>query len=89
MTRETPGVERLIDVAKLKAQVSQKLRDAGITPVEHDSEATPKLVVHIEGIEVPDTDKYVYRVQTALSRLVTVPASGIAECRRRSGGSGR
>jgi hypothetical protein len=75
-TGETPGVEGLIDRVKLKAQVSQKLRDAGMTPVEQNSESTLKLLVHIEGIDVPDSDKYVYRVQTALCRLVTAPGQG-------------
>jgi len=75
-TGETPGVERLIDAAKLKAQISQKLRDAGISPIERDTETAQRLVVHVEGIEVPGSDQYVYRVQTALDRLVTVPGQG-------------
>ncbi len=75
-TGETPGVEGLIDATKLTAQVRQKLRDTGLTPVEQDSESIPKLLVQIEGTEVPDCDKYVYRVQTALCRLVTVPGQG-------------
>jgi hypothetical protein len=62
----------VIDVPKLKAQVSQRLRNAGITPLEPDGETTHKLIVHLEGIEVPGSDKYVYRIQTALSRLVVV-----------------
>ncbi|MGE5296175.1 MAG: hypothetical protein ACM3VT_15235, partial [Solirubrobacterales bacterium] len=73
---ETPGIERLIDAAKLKAQIWQKLRDAGLSPIEQNSESTPKLLVQIEGADVPDSDKYVYRVQTSLCRLVTVPGQG-------------
>ncbi len=72
-TGESPGVERLIDATKLMAQVWQKLRDGGLTPVEQDSESIPMLLVRIEGTEVPGCDKYVYRVQTALCRLVVVP----------------
>ncbi|MEN6333705.1 MAG: hypothetical protein ABFE01_05550 [Phycisphaerales bacterium] len=72
-TRENPGVEQLIDVVKLKAQVWQKLRDAGVRPLEENSESTQRLLVHVEGIEMPDCGKYVYRVQTALCRLVIVP----------------
>lgn len=72
-TRENPSVEELIDVVKLKAQVWQKLRDAGVRPVEESSEWTQRLLVHVEGIEMPDCGKYVYRVQTALCRLVIVP----------------
>lgn len=75
-TGETPGVERLIDAAKLKAQVSQNLRGGGISPIERDTETAQRLVVHVEGIEVPGGDTYVYRVQTALDRLVTVPGQG-------------
>jgi hypothetical protein len=70
---ETPGVERLIDVPKLKAQIVPRLRDGGITPLERGTETTPRLVVHIEGVEVPDCNKYVFRIQTAMSRLVTPP----------------
>ncbi len=76
VTGETPGVEGLIDATKLTAQVWQKLRDAGMTPVEQNSESTPRLLVQIEGTDVPDSDKYVYRVQTGLCRLVTVPGQG-------------
>lgn len=72
-TYETPGGEALIDATKLMAQVWQKLRDADLTPVEQNSEAIPKLLVQIEGTDVPDCGKYVYRVQTALCRLVMVP----------------
>jgi len=75
-TRETPGVEGLINATVLKAQISQKLRDAGIVPVEENSESTQRLLVHIEGVEVPGSGQYVYRVQTALSRLVMVPGQG-------------
>lgn len=72
-TGETPGVEELIDATKLTAQIWQKLREAGMTPVEQNSESVPRLLVQIEGTEVPDAGKYVYRVQTGLCRLVTVP----------------
>lgn len=75
-TRENPGVEGLINATMLKAQVSQKLREAGMTLVEEDSESTQRLLLHIEGVEVPGPDQYVYRVQTALSRLVMVPGQG-------------
>jgi hypothetical protein len=75
-TGETPGVEGVINATMLKAQVSQKLRDAGLAPVEQNSESTQRLLVHIEGIDVPDCDKYAYRVQTALCRLVMVPGQG-------------
>lgn len=75
-TQETPEIERLIDAAKLKTQISDKLREAGIEPVENDAEPAPRLIVHIEGIDVPGGDQYVYRVQTAVSRLVAVPGQG-------------
>lgn len=73
VTEETPAVERLIDVPKLKARIVQRLRDGGLTPLERGTETTHRLVVHIEGVEVPDCNKCVFRIQTALSRLVTPP----------------
>lgn len=75
-TRETPTVEGLINAKILKAQISQKLREAGMMPVEENSESPQRLLVHIEGVEVPGSDQYVYRVQTALCRLVMVPGQG-------------
>lgn len=72
-TQDTPRVEQMFDTPDVKARILQKLGDAGVRVVGQGTETTPKLVVHIEGIEVPDSDKWVFRVQTALSRLVTVP----------------
>ncbi|HOV77008.1 MAG TPA: Ada metal-binding domain-containing protein [Sedimentisphaerales bacterium] len=75
-TRETPGVEGLINATTLKAQISQKLREAGMMPVEENSESTQRLLVYIEGVEVPGSDQYVYRVQTALWRFMIIPGQG-------------
>lgn len=75
-TGESPSVAGLIDGGRLETQVSRKLHDAGLATAEGDSESTPKLLVHIEGVEVPASDQYVYRVQTALCRLVTAPGRG-------------
>ncbi|HNS19112.1 MAG TPA: Ada metal-binding domain-containing protein [Sedimentisphaerales bacterium] len=75
-TRDTPGVERMIDVADVKARILQKLGEAGVGVVPRGTETTPRLVVHIEGMEVPGSDQCVFRVQTALDRLVIVPGQG-------------
>ncbi len=72
-TRDTPGVERMIDAADVKARVLHKLGEAGVGVVPRGTETTPRLVVHIEGMEVPGSDQCVFRVQTALDRLVIVP----------------
>lgn len=66
----------LIDAPSLKAQIVQKLGEAGVKTVEQDTETIPRLVVHIEGVDVPGSDSCVCRVQTALERLVTVPELG-------------
>jgi hypothetical protein len=71
---ETGPVEPWIEIAKLKAQVVEKLSAGGIKAAEKETGRVPKLVVQIEGIVIPDSDTYAYRVQTSLSRLVTVPA---------------
>ncbi len=70
-TRETRQVEQLIDTAKLKARIVARLGEAGIRHVENEMDPHPRLVVHVEGISVPGSERYVYRVQTALTRLVT------------------
>ncbi|MBP7053200.1 MAG: hypothetical protein KBE65_19510 [Phycisphaerae bacterium] len=75
-TRDTPGVERMIDAADVKARVLHKLGEAGVGVVPRGTETTPRLVVHIEGMEVPGSDQSVFRVQTALDRLVIVPGQG-------------
>jgi hypothetical protein len=69
-------VEGLVDAPALTAQVLQKLAEAGITTLERDAETTQKLIVHIDGVEVPGSDRCVHRIQTALGRLVTVPGLG-------------
>ncbi len=68
---DTKQLEQLTDMLKLKARVEGKLREAGIKPVAGKTGLEPKLVAHIEGIAVPECDKYVFRIQTSLNRLVT------------------
>ncbi len=70
-THDTKQLEQLTDTPKLKARVEGKLREAGMTPVPGKTGLEPRLVAHIEGVAVPDCDKYVFRIQTSLSRLVT------------------
>lgn len=72
-TQDTPRVEQMFDTPDVKARILQKLGEAGVRVVVQGTETTPRLVVHIEGTEVPDSDKCVFRVQTTLDRLVMVP----------------
>jgi hypothetical protein len=62
-----------IDVPKLKTQVVEKLRGAGLRPVEGETGLLPSLVVRIEGTAVPGSGKCVWRVQMALTRIVMLP----------------
>jgi hypothetical protein len=73
-TQETPQVEKLIDIQNLRAQVVAKLEAAGIKHVDGEAGSCPRLVVQIEGVAVPDCDKWVYRVQTSMNRVVTFTA---------------
>lgn len=68
---ETKLAGQLVDLPQLRAKVIDKLGGAGITHVECKTGLTPRLVVRIEAIAVPDCAKYVYRVQTSLNRVVT------------------
>lgn len=70
-THDTKQLEQLTDPPKLKARIEEKLREAGIRPVPGQTGLEPRLVAHIEGVAVPECDKYVYRIQTSLNRLVT------------------
>jgi hypothetical protein len=68
---DTGQLEQLTDVPKLKSRVEGKLNEAGIEPVAGKTGLEPRLVAHIEGVAVPDCDKYVYRIQTSLNCRVT------------------
>lgn len=70
-THDAKEFEQLVDVPKLKAKIEGKLSEAGIKPVTSKTGLEPRLVAHVEGVAVPDGDKYVYRIQTSLNRLVT------------------
>jgi hypothetical protein len=65
-------VERVIDANDLKSRIEAKLDDADIKHVEYRARPGARLVVHIEGLAVGGSDKYVYRVQTSLNRLVSL-----------------
>jgi len=73
-TRETEGGEPWVDVEKLKGQVVEKLVEGGLGHKERETGPTPRLVAHVEGMVVPDSDRYVYRVQLSVNRLVTFSA---------------
>lgn len=55
----------------LMAQVVAKLKAGGIEHVECKTGVTPRLHIHIETIGLEECGRTVYRVQTALSRIVT------------------
>ncbi len=55
----------------LHAAVVEKLRAEGIEHVECQTGVTPRLHVHIEVVPLAEHGVSVYRVQTALSRIVT------------------
>lgn len=69
-TQQMPQVEQVIDANGLKSRIEARLDEADIKHVEHSAGPGARLVVHIEGVAVPGSDKYVYRVQTSLNRLV-------------------
>jgi hypothetical protein len=73
-TQETPQVEKLVDIRKLRAQVVAKLKEAGIEYMEDEAGVYPRLIVQIEGVAVPECARYVCRVQTSMNRVVTFTA---------------
>ena len=75
-TYESREIEPLVDLIELRAQVTAKLDKAGIKHVECKTGLTPRLVTAIEAIAVPDSNRYVYRVQTSVNRVVTFSGNG-------------
>ncbi len=61
---------RLVDTAKLKTQIVEKISGAGIKHVEDEVGLVPRLCARIEGTAVPDSDKVVCRAQVTLVRQV-------------------
>lgn len=55
----------------LAAQVAEKLKAKGIEHIECKTGVTPRLHIHIETVSLEGCGQTVYRVQTALSRIVT------------------
>ena len=58
---------------ELQLKVEHKLKEAGIRYVKPRSLPTPRLTVYIDMLKLLDSQKYVFRVQTALARTVTLP----------------
>jgi len=56
---------------ELAAQVAEKLKAAGIEHVECKTGVTPRLHIHVETVSLEGCGHTVYRVQTALRRIVT------------------
>ena len=55
----------------LTAQVAEKLKAEGIEHIECKTGVTPRLHIHVETVSLEGCGRTVYRVQTALSRIVT------------------
>ena len=55
----------------LMAQVVAKLKAEGIEHIECKTGVTPRLHIHVETVSLEGCGRTVYRVQTALSRIVT------------------
>lgn len=60
-----------LETERLEAQTIERLKAAGIEHVDCQTGVTPRLQVQIETIWLKDCNSCVYRVQTALSRIVT------------------
>ena len=56
---------------KLADQVSEKLKAEGIEHIECKTGVTPRLHIHVETVSLEGCGHTVYRVQTALRRIVT------------------
>jgi hypothetical protein len=71
VTHKSGPTESPVDYQRLQAQVVEKLKAEDIEHVECKTGLTPRLYVHIEVVPLKDCGLSVYRVQTALSRIVT------------------
>jgi hypothetical protein len=71
-TQDAEGIAQVVDLAKLKTRIVEKLDTGGIQHVESQTAPGPKLVVHVEGLPVPEGGSHVWRIQTVLSRTVTL-----------------
>jgi len=59
---------------ELQTKIEHKLEDAGIRYVKPRSLPTAELRVYVDMLKLPDSQKYVFRIQTSLARTVTLPA---------------
>jgi len=57
---------------RLTARIVKTLKAEGIEHLECKTGVTPRLLIEIETVSVKDSGRTVYRVQTALSRIVTL-----------------
>lgn len=71
VTPETKSGQSSGSYEPLRAQVVEKLRVEGVEHIECQTGITPRLHVHIEVVPLAEHGVSVYRVQTALSRIVT------------------
>lgn len=71
VTGESRPTAAAFEYPQLLAQVIEKLKAEGVEHIKCRTGVTPRLHVHIEVVPLQDCDRSVYRVQTALSRIVT------------------
>ncbi len=71
VTHKSAPATSPVDYEQLQTQVAEKLKAEGIEHVECQTGVTPRLHVHIEVVPLKGCGRSVYRVQTALSRIVT------------------
>jgi len=72
VTQDAAQGDKLIDLSKLRAQIAVRLDEARIKYSDGEAGTSPRLVVQIEGMPVPECKQYVCRVQTSVSRVVTL-----------------
>jgi hypothetical protein len=61
-----------INWEELQLGVEKKLREEGINCVEPKLSPMPRVKIFIHFLEVPDSKKFVFYIQTSLARLVTL-----------------
>jgi hypothetical protein len=71
LTHGAQQVGAMVDFPRLQARAIAGLEAKGVQHVECKTGVTPRLIIHIEALRLPGTRLCVYRVQTALSRIVT------------------
>ena len=59
---------------ELEAKIAHKLKEAGIKHIKTASLPRPELRINVDMLKLPNSQRYVFHIQTSLMRLVTLPA---------------